>query len=69
MYSRDQYSAVFLFEGYYSRYNLKDWAKNRYAELKKTASDCIGCGACEDRCPYQLPIRDMLKKAAQVMGK
>ena len=61
--------AVFLFEGYYSRYNLKDWAKNRYAELKKTASDCIGCGACEDRCPYQLPIRDMLKKAAQVMGK
>ena len=24
--------AVFLFEGYYSRYNLKDWAKNRYAE-------------------------------------
>ena len=61
--------AVFLFEGYYSRYNLKDWAKNRYAELKKTASDCIGCGACEDRCPYQLPIRDMLKKAAQVMEK
>lgn len=61
--------AVFLFEGYYSRYNLKDWAKNRYAELKKTASDCIGCGACEDRCPYQLPIRDMLKKTAQVMEK
>ena len=62
-------SAVFLFEGYYSRYELKDWAKDRYASLAKTASDCIGCGVCESRCPYELPIRQMLKKAATVMGK
>ena len=62
-------SAVFLFEGYYSRYDLKDWARDRYAQLPKTASDCIGCGICETRCPYQLPIRQMLKKAAQTMGK
>ena len=62
-------SAVFLFEGYYSRYDLKDWAIDRYSSLAKTASDCIGCGACESRCPYELPIRQMLKKAAEVMGK
>ena len=62
-------SGVFLFEGYYSRYDLKDWAINRYTSLPKTASDCIGCGACESRCPYNLPIREMLKKAAEVMGK
>lgn len=62
-------SAVFLFEGYYSRYNLKDWAIDRYANLSKTASDCIECGVCETRCPYNLPIREMLKKAAEVMGK
>lgn len=62
-------SAVFLFEGYYSRYDLKDWAQDRYSSLSKTASDCIGCGACESRCPYELPIRQMLKKAAEVMGK
>ena len=62
-------SAVFLFEGYYSRYDLKDWARDRYAQLPKTASDCIGCGVCEARCPYELPIRQMLKKAAQTMGK
>ena len=61
--------AVFLFEGYYSRYDLRDWATERYSQLAKTASDCIGCGACEKRCPYQLPIREMLKKAAQTMGK
>ena len=60
---------VFLFEGYYSRYDLKDWARARYETLPKTASDCIGCGVCETRCPYNLPIRDMLKRAAEVMGK
>ena len=62
-------SAVFLFEGYFSRYDLKDWAKDRYNGLSKTASDCIGCGVCESRCPYDLPIRQMLKRAAESMGK
>ena len=61
--------AMFLFEGYYSRYNLKDWASARYATLAKTASDCVGCGVCEERCPYQLPIRKMLENVAAVMGK
>ena len=61
--------AVFLFEGYYSRYNLKQWAVERYAALPKTASDCVGCGVCEERCPYQLPIRQMLQKVTTVLGK
>ncbi len=62
-------SAVFLFEGYYSRYDLKEWASDRYSNLAKTASDCIECGVCESRCPYNLPIREMLKKVAETMGK
>ena len=61
--------AIFLFEGYYSRYDLKEWAENRYNQLAKTAADCIECGACEGRCPYNLPIRQMLKNVKQVMGK
>ena len=61
--------AVFLMEGYLSRYGLADWAKMRYAGMAKTASDCIGCGVCEDRCPYQLPIRDMMKTVAAKFGK
>ena len=61
--------AVFLFEGYFSRYDLKQWAVDRYSQLPKTASDCVGCGACEERCPYQLPIRKMLENVSRVMGK
>lgn len=59
---------VFLFQGYLKRYGLADWAKNRYESLAVKASDCVECGACETRCPYQLPIRDMLKAAAADFG-
>jgi len=60
---------IFLIEGYYTRYSLKDWAQKRYDGQPKTASDCIGCGACEDRCPYNLPIREMMKNVTKVFGK
>ena len=62
-------SAVFLIEGYYTRYDLKDWANARYDALARTAADCIECGVCEDRCPYNLPIRQMLKKVNKVFGR
>ena len=61
--------SMFLFEGYLERYGLADWAHERYDSLEKTASDCIGCGICETRCPYNLPIRQMLKHTAKSFGK
>ena len=60
---------MFLMEGYYSRYNLKEWATKRYIAMEKTASDCVGCGVCEERCPYNLPIREMMQKVQAVFGK
>ena len=60
-------SNMFIFHGYLARYGLADWAKERYVAQSAKASDCIGCGVCETRCPYNLPIREMLKKVAADM--
>ena len=61
-------SGIFVLEGYLNRYGLGDWAKQRYAAMGKKAGDCVGCGACEKRCPYQLPIRQMLARCKDEFG-
>ena len=61
-------SGIFVLEGYLRRYGLGDWAKARYAAMGKKAGDCIGCGACESRCPYQLPVREMLARCKEEFG-
>ena len=53
--------SMFLFEGYITRYNLKDWAKGRYDTLAIKADSCVKCGLCETKCPYNLPIRKKLE--------
>ena len=61
-------SGIFVLEGYLQRYGLGDWAKQRYAGMAKKAGDCSGCGVCETRCPYQLPIREMLARCRDEFG-
>ncbi len=61
--------SMFLMQGYHDRYDLKEWAKARYHALPKKASDCVDCGVCETRCPYNLPIRKMLKNVRDLFGE
>ena len=61
--------SCFLFEGYLKRYDLAHWAKERYSGMKVKASACIGCGKCETRCPYELPIREKLRAVAAAFGE
>ncbi len=58
----------FLMEGYYTRYNLKEWAQSRYDAMEKRATHCVECGLCESKCPYNLPIRKMLKNVVAKLG-
>ncbi len=60
---------VFLFEGYLKRYHLEGWARERYASLQAKAGACVQCGVCETRCPYHLPIREMMKRCAEEFGE
>ena len=58
----------FLMVNYLRKYDLADWARTRYEGMAHHAGDCIGCGVCESRCPYELPIREMLKEVAAQFG-
>lgn len=60
---------IWLLEGYYSRYDLKDWAKDRYNALSVKGDSCIECKQCEEKCPYNLPICDMVKKTHLLLNK
>ena len=61
--------AALIAEGYSLRYGLQAYAEQRYAASGAPASSCVDCGLCEERCPYHLPIRQMLKRVAQTFGK
>lgn len=61
--------AALIAEGYSLRYGLQTYAEQRYAASGNPASTCVDCGLCEERCPYHLPIRQMLKHVAQTFGK
>lgn len=61
---------AFLYRNYVYRYNLPEWAQKRYDDtMPVPASACIECGVCETRCPYQLPIREMMKDASRIFDK
>ena len=61
--------SCFLMANYIRKYDLADWARARYDAMPYHAGSCVMCGACEKRCPYGLPIRDMLMDVARIFGR
>lgn len=58
---------LLLIEAYYTRYDLKDWALARLNSLEKKFSDCTACEECLERCPYNLPIPEIMARAAKTV--
>jgi predicted aldo/keto reductase-like oxidoreductase len=40
-----------------------------YRDLLKQVKACDECGQCEDRCPFGLPVRDLLKESRDVLTR
>ena len=59
--------------GYYNDWNVYEHnpsTKFEYSTwLVKHGSDCIGCKACEEKCPQSIPIAQAMKDAADAFGK
>ena len=54
---------TFTLVNYLRKYDLADWARGRYQSVPHRFDECVDCGLCENRCPYGLPIREMLGAA------
>jgi len=48
---------------------VPETVREHYAALSHTASECIGCGECEKRCPFGVPIRENLKQATAIFNQ
>ena len=46
-----------------------DSVKQHYFVLGNTAEACIGCKACEKRCPFNVKVTDKMKRASELFGK
>ena len=44
-------------------YDLKDYARRSYRQLKVKATACVKCGNCLPRCPYDIDIPRRLRSA------
>ena len=42
--------------------------REHYNNLKYNAADCIACGECEPRCPFEVKIVDVMKDAQDLFG-
>ena len=52
---------IFILDKHFTRFGARESARERYAALSVKADRCTKCGECETRCPYELPIREMLR--------
>ncbi len=59
---------VFLYERYAKRFWLGDYAKEQYAQLAVKGDECVECGKCEERCPYELPIIEKIASAHKLLS-
>ena len=48
---------------------VPETVREHYAILSHHARECIACGACEGRCPFNVPIRENMRQAAEIFGR
>ena len=48
---------------------VPETVREHYAALAHPAGACVGCGACEKRCPFGVPAVENMRRAAAVFGR
>jgi predicted aldo/keto reductase-like oxidoreductase len=58
-------SAIMYTKVAITRFDPKRIFEGEWNTFMEKVPDCIDCGECEERCPYNLPIRERIKEAAE----
>ena len=48
---------------------VPETVREHSAVLPHHAGECVACGACEKRCPFQVPVVENMRQTAQVFGR
>ena len=48
---------------------VPETVREHYELLSHHAGECVRCGACETRCPFQVEIMENMRQAAEIFGK
>ena len=48
--------------------NIPPSIRSHYQSLEHKGCECSGCGSCESRCPFAVPIIENMKKAHALLG-
>lgn len=48
---------------------VPETVREHYAVLPHHAGECVACGACEKRCPFQVPVVENMRQATEVFGR
>lgn len=56
-------SVVLTFESFVKRMPVERLLSGGFTRMMQAAETCLKCGECETRCPYGLPIREMIDEA------
>jgi uncharacterized protein len=49
--------------------NIPPSIRSHYQNLTHKGDECSECGSCENRCPFDVPVIDNMKKAEELLGK
>ncbi len=49
--------------------SVPETVREHYAALSHRAGECVGCGACEKRCPFGVPILQNMRQAKETFGR
>ena len=47
---------------------LPETVREHYRALDKHAGDCLMCGGCEERCPFEVNVRQNMREAIEIFG-